>query len=625
MNLIDKRRSRRGAVLGLAAFVAVTVALGGAGPAGATFPGANGKIAFTTDRDGNQEVYVINADGSGPTRLTNDPAQDIAGSWSPNGEKIAFSTARDGNFEIYVMNADGTDQTNLTDDAAWDIHPAWSPDGTKIAFLSNRDGDFDIYVMGVDGSSPTNLTNGPGDDGRAAWSPDGTRIAFGRDPGPGLDDVYVMDADGSNQTNLTNHPSNDAGPDWSPDGQQIVFHSARDGFGAYEIYVMNADGSSPTNLTNNPGGDNQVPSWSPDGQNIAFSSRRDGNYDIYVMNADGTGQTNLTTNPAFDVIPAWQPIEPPTLCSRTGDVLTIDVPSGDSVTIGLAGASFNVTGGGNPDPTCGGSTVNNVNTVNVNGTAGNETVTYDTSGGNFEPGATPEGTGISEIEFNLSLGAGSDTLIAQLGALKDKFTIGSNGVNPNGDTDRDLTLVGVENLSVKGGEGNDAIRAFGKNGTGGPYPTAVELQGEGGSDTLTGGLGDDSIDGGTGDDTFKALNVADGADDFVGGAGADTANYDVRPSSAGGVTVDTDNIADDGTNPAGEGDNIRSDVERVVGSKGGDLIDDGGQVVKNVFKGGDGNDTINTVDGVGNDKIDGGAGAGDACSGDPGDTITNCP
>jgi hypothetical protein len=316
---------------------------------------------------------------------------------------------------------------------------------------------------------------------------------------------------------------------------------------------------------------------------------------------------------------------PPGFCSRAGDVLTVDVPSDASITIGRSGTNFNVTGGGNPDPGCGGSNVNNVNMVNVNGTGGNETVTFDTSGGNFEPGATPEGTGISEIEFNVSLGSGTDTLIAQLGALADKFTIGSTGINPNNDADADLTLSGVENLSVKGGNGNDAISAAGANGAGSAFSAPVTIAGEGGRDTLTGGLGNDSIDGGASNDTFKALNVADGADDFVGGAGLDTANYGARPASGGGVTVDPDNVADDGTKPAGEGDNIHADVEKVTGSKGGDTIDDGGQVVQNVFKGGGGNDTINTVDGVSNDTIDGGGGTGDTCTGDPGDSITNCP
>jgi len=108
------------------------------------FPGANGKIAFGSLRDGNQEVYVMNADGSGQTNLTNNTADDGVPAWSPDGSKIAFASLRDGNpgnaAEIYVMKADGSGQTRLTNNLAEDHSPSWSPGGTQIAFRSNRDG-----------------------------------------------------------------------------------------------------------------------------------------------------------------------------------------------------------------------------------------------------------------------------------------------------------------------------------------------------------------------------------------------------------------------------------------------------------------------------------------------------
>ena len=90
-----------------------------------TFPGPNGKIAFESTRDGNDEIYVMNADGTGQTRLTNNAAHDFRPSWSPNGSKIAFVSDRDGNFEIYVMNADGTGQTNLSNSFPQDSEPDW--------------------------------------------------------------------------------------------------------------------------------------------------------------------------------------------------------------------------------------------------------------------------------------------------------------------------------------------------------------------------------------------------------------------------------------------------------------------------------------------------------------------
>src|SRR5437867_3067492 len=143
-----------------------------------TFPGANGKIAFTSQRDeGNDEIYVMNADGTAQTRLTNNTANDFNPSWSPDGAKIAFTSDKDFLFEIYVMNPDGTGQTRLTNNTADDDFPSWSPDGTKIAFMSNRDGNLEIYTMNANGTAQTRLTNNTANDFTPIWSPDGAKIA----------------------------------------------------------------------------------------------------------------------------------------------------------------------------------------------------------------------------------------------------------------------------------------------------------------------------------------------------------------------------------------------------------------------------------------------------------------
>ena len=264
---------------------------------------AQGRIAFSSFRDGNTEIYVVNADGSGQTNLTNHGADDRGPAWSPDGAKIAFWSDRAGNTEIYVMNADGSGQTNLTNNPAFDSDPAWSPDGAKIAFASVRDGNWEIHVMNADGSDQTNLTNNTASDSDPAWSPDGAKIAFSSER-DGSGEIYVMNADGSGQTNLTNNPAFDASPAWSPGGAKIAFHSYRDG--KYEIYVMNVDGSGQTRITNN-GATDIFPAWSPDGARIAFHSYRDFKYEIYVMNADGSGQTRLTNNDGDDLTPAWSP------------------------------------------------------------------------------------------------------------------------------------------------------------------------------------------------------------------------------------------------------------------------------------------------------------------------------
>ncbi|MBT4482175.1 MAG: DUF5050 domain-containing protein, partial [Candidatus Latescibacteria bacterium] len=294
------------------------------------------QIVFTSNRDGNNEIYVMSADGSNQTRITNNSYNDSVPSWSPDGSKIVFTSNRDGNYEIYIMNADGTNQTRLTDYPSEDNVPSWSPDGSKIAFYTNRDGGGDqIYVMNADGSNQTRLTLSAGNYA-SSWSPDGSKITFhsNRD---GNNEVYIMNADGSNQTRLTNNSANDYYSSWSPDGSQIVFQSDRDG--SFEIYSMLPDGTNQTNLTNNSSIDD-FGFWSPDGTQISFTSDRDGNKEIYLMSSDGTNQTRLTNNSAVDYYPSWKPTSTSTI--------TLNSPNGSesweaSTTQNITWTSSNVT------------------------------------------------------------------------------------------------------------------------------------------------------------------------------------------------------------------------------------------------------------------------------------------
>ena len=128
--------------------------------------------------------------------------------WDPTGTKIAFETNRNGNFDIYVINADGTGQKRLTTDAANDTDPAWSPDGTTIAFTSDRSGSKQIWTMRTDGSNPQQLTSAPNIGGEnPAWSPRGGQIAFDSDRGDaGNLDIWTMNSDGSNEQQVTDTP-----------------------------------------------------------------------------------------------------------------------------------------------------------------------------------------------------------------------------------------------------------------------------------------------------------------------------------------------------------------------------------------------------------------------------------
>jgi Tol biopolymer transport system component len=287
-----------------------------------------GVIAFTSDRDGNWEIYVMNADGTDPRRLTMNLLRDHRHAWSPDGRLLAFTSTRKGSEDIFVINVQdvlgGTASSSplrLTDNPANEWSPAWSPDGTQIVFVTDRDRNSEVYVMNVadvlqggggagSGSSePWRLTHNRGEDDSPAWSPDGTQIAFvsNRD---GNEEIYVMDADGGKQRRLTDNDGDDWFPAWSPDGTQIAFTSERDG--NYDIYVMNPDGSDPRRLTNNDADDWQ-PAWSPDGTQIVFQSNPEAQWDLYVIavadGADdaGTNQWQLTNHGAADRQPAWRP------------------------------------------------------------------------------------------------------------------------------------------------------------------------------------------------------------------------------------------------------------------------------------------------------------------------------
>ncbi|MCP9493545.1 MAG: DUF5050 domain-containing protein [Pyrinomonadaceae bacterium MAG19_C2-C3] len=267
-----------------------------------------GKIAFQTNRDGNHEIYSMNADGSGWTNLSNNPAGDYVPRWSPDGTKIVFYSNRDGDQEIFMMNADGTNQTQLTFNTAIELYASWSPDSRYIAFSSYRDGSTaEIYLMNADGTNQTRLTTNTVTETTPIWSLDGAKIAFATDR-DGINtnyELYVMNADGSNPVRLTNSPGWDYSPDWSPNGSQILFQSQRDG--NWELYKMNADGSSQVRLTSNYSIDTGA-GWSPDGTKVVFQTNINGINQIFTMNADGSNPTAITDTGGRVYSPSWQSV-----------------------------------------------------------------------------------------------------------------------------------------------------------------------------------------------------------------------------------------------------------------------------------------------------------------------------
>ena len=276
------------------------------------------KLAFVSQRDGNFEIYVMNADGSAPENLTRQPENDSHPSWSRDGRRIAFVSRRDGNSEIYVMNADGSGLRNLTRTPSNELDPAWSPDGRAIAFVQKkctggrRDPacatayETSLFVVNADESGLRRLTTRQARLFNPSWSADGKTIRYGRS---------LVYADGSGLRELPrNVPL--AGV-WSPDGQRIavvqVAHSFADARNPTKLglFVMNADGSNARRVAAKA--TSGQPAWSPNGRRIAFR-RYDGqlgigrgNSDLFAVNADGSGLRRLTRNAENLRWFAWSP------------------------------------------------------------------------------------------------------------------------------------------------------------------------------------------------------------------------------------------------------------------------------------------------------------------------------
>jgi Tol biopolymer transport system component len=234
------------------------------------------------------------------TRLTKSDGADIQPAWGPNG-KVAYSSSQQGNF-IFVMNADGSGPTKLpSSETLGDFQPSFGPGG-KIAFVGKMVSN-DIFVMDADGQNRKRLEDFSADDVSPSWSMQG-KIVFSSDRGTSNKyNLYVIDPSGGEATAITKDAGNNFNPCWSPDGKKIVFNSDREG--NHEIYVMDADGTNVKRITNNAAEDYD-PSWGPDGR-IAFVSDRGQSPDIFMMNSDGTGQKMLTNNKWQDLRPAFGP------------------------------------------------------------------------------------------------------------------------------------------------------------------------------------------------------------------------------------------------------------------------------------------------------------------------------
>ena len=261
------------------------------------------QIAFSSNRDGDTEIFLMEADGANQRQLTSNNATDDKPDISPDGRKIAWESNANGTFDIWVMNIDGTSAQPITDNNSQDWGPSWSPDGSLIAFHSVRGDVSGIWVMEADGSNPRQVTRtSNGADRSAAWSPDGSQIVYYSDRTEGRE-LYIVDVATGDEIRLTENEVYDGEPDWF--GDELAFSSTRSSENTRsDICIMGSDGSNARCLTALTGTEDD-PSWSPDGDFLVFESGQAGNFDIWIVRPDGSELRQITTDGGRDWSADW--------------------------------------------------------------------------------------------------------------------------------------------------------------------------------------------------------------------------------------------------------------------------------------------------------------------------------
>ena len=288
------------------------------------------KIVFSSDLDGDLDIYVMNSDGTSPLELTSSNFNDTSPSISANGSKIAYETDRGADADIWTVNSDGTGRAQLTSDTGDDRQPSISQDGLTVVFSSsgdplrgqNPEGDFEIFSIITDGTGLRQLTMNTITDSSPSVNADGTKVAFQSGNGP-ASEIWLMNVDGTSLTRLTNNSGEDSSPSISADGGKVAFQfngpavesigpgpsvaSVRSssvlGPGNFEVYVVNSDGTGLKQLSGT-GGDNITPSMNGQGSRVAYVSTGDGDREVWVVNSDGSGLTRVTDNAVFDIEPS---------------------------------------------------------------------------------------------------------------------------------------------------------------------------------------------------------------------------------------------------------------------------------------------------------------------------------
>jgi TolB protein len=257
------------------------------------------RIAFISDRDGNDELYMMDYDGQNQTRLTFNKVRDYMPAWSPDGKRIAYTSYKNLTAGLYILDLEAGKVTPVSTRET-NFSPSFSPDGKKLSFCSTMDGNSEIYVADANGKNIRRLTFNKAIDTAPSWSPTSREIAFESDRS-GSPQIYIMDAEGSNVRRVSFGGNYCDAPAWSSVGDRIVYVSRVENI--FDLYVLNLRNNQIVKLTESTAR-NESPSWSPDGRHIVFTSNLDGPLQIYEIDYDGANLRKLTSQ-GNNKLPDW--------------------------------------------------------------------------------------------------------------------------------------------------------------------------------------------------------------------------------------------------------------------------------------------------------------------------------
>ena len=260
------------------------------------------EIAFVSDNGRrNKEIWVMEADGSGKRRVTNNGSINLFPAWSPDGQTLVYTSFKAGMSELFLLyrgNKPGARLINTKDEK---YRGVWQGSNGKIAAVVARQGNTDIYSVSTAGSTPVRLTDSRAIDASPSFSPDGSKMAFVSDRS-GAPQIWIKDLGSGEERRLTFSGAYNASPAWSPAGDWIAY--AAQAGNNFDIYLINPEGTFTTPLVTNARSD-EDPAWSPDGRKLAFSSNRRGRKEIFRVDIDGRNTTVLTDGFGNSTNPSW--------------------------------------------------------------------------------------------------------------------------------------------------------------------------------------------------------------------------------------------------------------------------------------------------------------------------------